>query len=86
MNGISPKEDSASQRRASQLRCEPINLVDCSDNQDLVCGIVAACKQRWCAVILKQFYLPCLAHASYIIGDEETRTAAVVDPQLPAAS
>jgi hydroxyacylglutathione hydrolase len=32
-------------------------------------------------VILKQFYLPCLAHASYIIGDEETRTAAVVDPQ-----
>jgi glyoxylase-like metal-dependent hydrolase (beta-lactamase superfamily II) len=32
-------------------------------------------------VILKQFYLPCLAHASYIIGDEETGTAAVVDPQ-----
>jgi hydroxyacylglutathione hydrolase len=35
---------------------------------------------RW-AVILKQFYLPCLAHASYFIGDEETGTAAVVDPQ-----
>jgi len=32
-------------------------------------------------VILKQFYLPCLAHASYLIGDEQTRTAAVVDPQ-----
>jgi len=32
-------------------------------------------------MILKQFYLPCLAHASYIIGDEETGTAAVVDPQ-----
>jgi hydroxyacylglutathione hydrolase len=32
-------------------------------------------------VILKQFYLPCLAHASYLIGDEETGTAAVVDPQ-----
>jgi hydroxyacylglutathione hydrolase len=32
-------------------------------------------------VILKQFYLPCLAHASYIIGDEATGTAAVVDPQ-----
>jgi hydroxyacylglutathione hydrolase len=32
-------------------------------------------------VLLKQFYLPCLAHASYMIGDEETRTAAVVDPQ-----
>jgi hydroxyacylglutathione hydrolase len=32
-------------------------------------------------VIFKQFYLPCLAHASYLIGDEETRTALVVDPQ-----
>ncbi len=32
-------------------------------------------------MLLKQFYLPCLAHASYLIGDEETRTAAVVDPQ-----
>ena len=32
-------------------------------------------------MIFKQFYLPCLAHASYMIGDEETRTAAVVDPQ-----
>jgi len=32
-------------------------------------------------VIFKQFYLPCLAHASYMIGDEQTATAAVVDPQ-----
>src|SRR6185295_14216580 len=32
-------------------------------------------------LILKQFYLPCLAHASYLIGDEQTHTAAVVDPQ-----
>src|SRR6202451_4110942 len=32
-------------------------------------------------MILKQFYLPCLAHASYIIGDEEAGVAAVVDPQ-----
>jgi glyoxylase-like metal-dependent hydrolase (beta-lactamase superfamily II)/rhodanese-related sulfurtransferase len=32
-------------------------------------------------VILKQFYLNCLAHASYLIGDESTGTAAVVDPQ-----
>jgi len=32
-------------------------------------------------VIFKQFYLNCLAHASYIIGDEETGTAAAVDPQ-----
>jgi hydroxyacylglutathione hydrolase len=32
-------------------------------------------------MILKQFYLNCLAHASYLIGDEQTGTAAVVDPQ-----
>jgi hydroxyacylglutathione hydrolase len=32
-------------------------------------------------MIFKQFYLPCLAHASYLIGDEETGTAAVIDPQ-----
>ena len=32
-------------------------------------------------MIFKQFYLNCLAHASYLIGDEITRTAAVVDPQ-----
>lgn len=34
-----------------------------------------------CNVIFKQFYLSCLAHASYVIGDQETGTAAVVDPQ-----
>jgi glyoxylase-like metal-dependent hydrolase (beta-lactamase superfamily II)/rhodanese-related sulfurtransferase len=32
-------------------------------------------------VILKQYYLGCLAHASYLIGDEQTRAAVVVDPQ-----
>ena len=32
-------------------------------------------------MVFKQFYLPCLAHASYLIGDENTGTAAVVDPQ-----
>ena len=32
-------------------------------------------------MILKQFYLGCLAHASYLIGDELTHVAAVVDPQ-----
>jgi hydroxyacylglutathione hydrolase len=40
-----------------------------------------AARIEGCAVILKQFYLSCLAHASYIIGDEQTGTAAVVDPQ-----
>jgi glyoxylase-like metal-dependent hydrolase (beta-lactamase superfamily II) len=32
-------------------------------------------------VILEQYYLGCLAHASYLIADEQSRTAAVVDPQ-----
>ena len=32
-------------------------------------------------MILKQFYLGCLAHASYLIGDEASGQAAVVDPQ-----
>lgn len=32
-------------------------------------------------MILEQFYLNCLAHASYLIGDESSHVAAVVDPQ-----
>ncbi len=32
-------------------------------------------------MIFKQYYLGCLAHASYLIGDEKTKTAVVVDPQ-----
>jgi glyoxylase-like metal-dependent hydrolase (beta-lactamase superfamily II)/rhodanese-related sulfurtransferase len=32
-------------------------------------------------MLLKQYYLGCLAHASYFIGDEQTATAAIVDPQ-----
>ena len=32
-------------------------------------------------MILKQFYLNCLAHASYLIGDEASGSACVVDPQ-----
>ena len=35
-------------------------------------------------MILKQSYLPCLAHASYMIGDKETGTAGVVDSQRDA--
>jgi hydroxyacylglutathione hydrolase len=32
-------------------------------------------------MILKQYYLGCLAHASYLLGDEASLTAIVVDPQ-----
>jgi len=36
-------------------------------------------------VIFKQYYLACLSHASYLIGDEATRTAVIVDPQRDIA-
>lgn len=36
-------------------------------------------------MFLKQYYLGCLAHASYLIGDDETHIAAVVDPQRDVA-
>src|ERR1700730_15337386 len=32
-------------------------------------------------MILKQYYLGCLAHASYMLGDEASSTAIIVDPQ-----
>lgn len=32
-------------------------------------------------MIFQQYYLGCLAHASYLIGDEQSKTAVVVDPQ-----
>jgi rhodanese-related sulfurtransferase/glyoxylase-like metal-dependent hydrolase (beta-lactamase superfamily II) len=32
-------------------------------------------------MILKQYYLGCLAHASYLLGDEASSTAIIVDPR-----
>jgi hydroxyacylglutathione hydrolase len=32
-------------------------------------------------MLLKQYYLGCLAHASYLIGDEASSTGIVIDPQ-----
>jgi glyoxylase-like metal-dependent hydrolase (beta-lactamase superfamily II) len=32
-------------------------------------------------VILTQHYLACLSHASYVVGDESTGSAVVVDPR-----
>jgi hydroxyacylglutathione hydrolase len=32
-------------------------------------------------MILKQYYLGCLAHASFLLGDEASSTAIIVDPQ-----
>ena len=45
-------------------------------------GVAEALHQdRASALILEQYYLGCLAHASYLIADEESGEAAVVDPQ-----
>jgi hydroxyacylglutathione hydrolase len=38
-------------------------------------------KTRGVQVILKQYYLGCLAHASYLVADEACGKACVVDPQ-----
>ncbi len=32
-------------------------------------------------MLFNQYYLDCLSHASYLIGDETTGRAVVVDPQ-----
>ncbi|WP_338889327.1 rhodanese-like domain-containing protein [Rhodococcus sovatensis] len=36
-------------------------------------------------MILEQYYLECLSHASYLIGDEQTKRAIVVDPRRDIA-
>ncbi len=47
------------------------------------CGyteVVLARKGRF-SMYFQRYYLSCLSHASYMIGDEKTKVAAVVDPQ-----
>src|SRR3977135_4381739 len=39
------------------------------------------CLRSGAWMILKQYYLGCLAHASYLIADEASGEAAVIDPQ-----
>lgn len=36
---------------------------------------------RWGSMILRQYYLGCLAQASYLVGDERSGRAVVVDPR-----
>ena len=36
-------------------------------------------------MLFKQYYLGCLAHASYMVADAQTHTAVVVDPQRDIA-
>src|SRR5215203_2267975 len=44
---------------------------------------IDACPRKAVSIpmVLEQFYLNCLAHASYIVADESTHRAVVVDPQ-----
>ncbi len=44
-------------------------------------GEIKNAPQNHPGLILDQFYLGCLSHASYLIGDPVTKNAAVVDPQ-----
>lgn len=46
-----------------------------------MCRVHSLPKQSGLLLIFKQFYLNCLAHASYVIGDKQTHIAAVIDPQ-----
>ena len=32
-------------------------------------------------MLIERFYLNCLSHASYMVADESTMTAAIIDPQ-----
>ena len=44
-------------------------------------ALLRAKGQEGVNMIFKQYYLGCLAHASYLVADEGSRVAAVVDPQ-----
>ena len=44
-----------------------------------------AAEERTGAMKFIQYYLDCLSHASYLIGDETTGRAVVVDPQRDVA-
>ncbi|HNB24022.1 MAG TPA: MBL fold metallo-hydrolase, partial [Candidatus Melainabacteria bacterium] len=44
-------------------------------------GEIKSTPQDHPGLILDQFYLGCLSHASYLIGDPVSKTAVIVDPQ-----
>src|SRR3984893_14591459 len=46
-----------------------------------LCRLIALLVDNRDCMILKQYYLGCLAHASYLLGDEASATGIVVDPQ-----
>ena len=52
-----------------------------SEGAGAIAGAFARTALERRPMILKQFYLNCLAHASYLVGDEATHVAAVIDPQ-----
>jgi glyoxylase-like metal-dependent hydrolase (beta-lactamase superfamily II)/rhodanese-related sulfurtransferase len=44
-------------------------------------GEIKSSQECKSGLIIKQFYLGCLSHASYLIGDANSKVAAIVDPQ-----
>ena len=46
---------------------------------------ITAAEQKEKTMKFNQYYLDCLSHASYLIGDETTGRAVVVDPQRDVA-
>jgi hydroxyacylglutathione hydrolase len=50
-------------------------------NRHILVPVARAAVNIQIRMILKQYYLGCLAHASYLLGDEASSTAIIVDPQ-----
>src|SRR5260370_33419075 len=43
--------------------------------------VMSPLRRKKQTMLFEQYYLDCLSHASYLIGDETTGRAVVVDPQ-----
>ena len=52
-----------------------------TDGAECIMLSLQGLKRNAPTMILKQYYLGCLAHASYLLGDEASSTAIIVDPQ-----
>ena len=70
------------------LRCCEIGQISDTPNRGGYCQYGAGARvspptqqEKAPAVILNQYYIDCLSHASYLVGDETTGQAVVVDPR-----
>ncbi len=80
--GCGERSESHHSRWYRLLMCMDGKPTDRDHRTVIPCPIRCAAPTREEAyMFFKQFYLGCLAHASYLIGDQETKTAVVVDPR-----